>query len=369
MAQRPEPRTGHPYYMYEMIQGQPDSITRILNEEGDAVKALADRIGSADRVHLVGIGTSWHGSLVGEFQLRNVAGRDDARAWKSFEFCSYPPELGPQDMVIVNSHSGTRVYSSRALEMAKARGAQTANVTGLESDAKSSLSDVVIRTSTREMSSTHTISHTAAMTVLAMVATELGLRAEKQQAASLQKELGRLPGLVEAALTQELAIQNSAQQAQDVTRFYFLGWGPNASTAYEVALKIEEAAYLTTEGFQVEQYLHGPYVATAPGTMVTYIAPPGPGRDRLINSIEATSTVGARTVALVEGEDPEISGLVHTAISLPAVPEALTPIVYVVTLQLFTYWLAVRAGQNPDTFRLNNPVYMAAREKWNPFSM
>ncbi len=367
MSQRPEPRTGHPYYMYEMIQGQPDSITRILNEEGDAVKALADRIGSAERVHIVGIGTSWHGSLVGEFLMRNVAGRNDARAWNSFEFCSYPPELGPQDVVIINSQSGTRRYSSRALEMAKAGGAQTASVTGLESDVKSSLSDVVIRTSIRDRSSAHTICHTAAMTVFAMVATELGLRAEKPQATALQKELGRLPGFVEAALAQEPATQNWAQQAQDVNRFYFVGWGPNASTAYEVALKIKEAAYLTTEGFQLEQYLHGPYVATAPGTMVTYIAPPGPSRDRLINTIEVTSTVGARTVALVEGEDPEISRLVHTAISLPAVPEALTPIVYLVTLQLFTYWLAVRAGQNPDTFRLNNPVYMAAREKYIQF--
>lgn len=134
-----------------------------------------------------------------------------------------------------------------------------------------------------------------------------------------------------------------------------------------MALKIKEAAYLTTEGFQLEQYLHGLYMATAPGTMVTYIAPPGPSRDRLINTVEVTSTVGARTVALVEGEDPEISRLVHTAISLPAVPEALTPIVYLVPLQLFTYWLALRAGQNPDTFRLNNPVHMAAREKFMGF--
>ncbi|MCH8062965.1 MAG: SIS domain-containing protein [Chloroflexi bacterium] len=367
MTQRPEPRTGHPYHMYEMIQGQPDAIERVLNEEVDAVRALADRIESAERVHIVGIGTSWHGPLVAEFLLRNVAGRDDARAWNSFEFCSYPPELGPQDLVIIMSHSGTRVYSSRALEMAKARGAQTANVTGLESDAKSSLSDVVIRTSIRDRSSAHTICHTTAMTVLAMVATELGLRAEKEQAISLQKGLEGLPGFVEAALAQEPAIQNWAQQAQDVKRFYFVGWGPNTSTAYEVALKIKEAAYLTTEGFQLEQYLHGPYVATAPGTMVTYIAPPGPSRDRLINIIEATRTVGARTVALVEREDPEISRLVHTAISLPALPEALTPIVYVVALQLFTYWLAVRAGRSPDTFRFDDPVYMAARERYIQF--
>ena len=42
----------------------------------------------------------------------------------------------------------------------------------------------------------------------------------------------------------------------------------------------------------------------------------------------------------------------------------LTPIVYLVPLQLFTYWLAVRDGRNPDTFRLQDPAHLAARERY-----
>ncbi len=359
-----EPRTGHPYYMHDMIQGQPASIARILNEEGDAVKSLAGMVASSERIHVVGIGTSWHAAIVGEHLLRLSGGHEDARAWNSFEFCTYPPTLGPQDTVVVLSHSGAKQYSAKALEMAKAAGAKTANVTSLESEAKADLANVVIRTSIRDKSSAFTISHTGAMTVLAMLAAEVGVLVGRAEAQTLQSDLGGLSKLVEGALPEEPAIQRWAQQAQDVQRFYFAGWGPNASTAFEVALKIKEAAYKTTEGFQLEQYLHGPYVATEPGTMVTYIAPPGSVQERLKDIIGATATVGARTAALVERGDIEISNLVNTAISLPAVPEALTPIVYLVPLQLFTYWLAVRDGRNPDTFRLNDPVHSAARERY-----
>ena len=72
-----EPRTGHPYYMHDMIQGQPASIARILNEEGDAVKSLAGMVASSERIHVVGIGTSWHAAIVGEHLLRvSQAGAD-----------------------------------------------------------------------------------------------------------------------------------------------------------------------------------------------------------------------------------------------------------------------------------------------------
>ena len=127
-----EPRTGHPYYMHDMVLGQPASIARILSEEGDSIKSLAGLVASSERVHIVGIGTSWHAALVGEHLLRLAGGREDARAWNSFEFCTYPPKLGARDTVVVLSHSGVKQYSAKALEMAKAAGAKTANVTSLE---------------------------------------------------------------------------------------------------------------------------------------------------------------------------------------------------------------------------------------------
>lgn len=364
MSMQVEPRPSHPYYMYDNILGQPSAIARVLNGERDSVRALAQSVNSAERVHVVGIGTSWHASLVGEHLLRTIGGRQDARAWNSYEFCAYPPSLGAGDLVIVMSHRGTKMYSAQALEMAKAGGAHTALVTGIGSGGKLELAEVVLRTSPQDRSAAFTISHTTAMTALAMLATEVGVEAGRAEARELQRSLTRLPRLVEAALAPEPEVRQWARQSVDVKRSYFIGWGPNASTAYEVALKLKEAAYVTTEGFQLEQYLHGPFVATEPGCMVAFIAPPGPGRGRATTIIEAANAVGAHTVAIFQEGDEELSRLVKTAIAMPAAPEALTPIVYLAPLQLFTYWLAVELEHNPDVFRLDDPIYKAARQKY-----
>ena len=364
MTSQAEPRSSHPYHMHEAIFGQPSAIGRILDEERESIGALARAVEAATRVLVVGIGTSWHAALVGEHLLRTLAGREDARAWNSFEFDAYPPAIGPGDMVIVMSHRGTKRYSLRALEAARAAGAATAIVTGIGSDARVDLADVVVRTSTQDLSSAFTISHTGAMTALAMLASELGASAGRPGVEEVRQELKRLPGLVDTALQLEPEVRGWAREGLNAERQYFAGWGPNASTAYEAALKIKESSYLKTEGFQIEQYLHGPYVATHPGVMATFIAPPGPGRGRAIEIIAAVNTVGGHTAALVEEGDKEVSSMVETSLSLPAMSEALTPIVYLVPLQLFTYWLAVESKRNPDVFRLDDPAHNAARQNY-----
>ena len=75
--------------------------------------------------------------------------------------------------MIVMAHSGTKHYSGEALALAKASGASTALVTCLTSEAKVDQADVVLRTTYRDRSSAFTISHTGAMTALAMVASKV----------------------------------------------------------------------------------------------------------------------------------------------------------------------------------------------------
>ena len=113
-----ELRTGHPYHMHDAIMAQPESIARVISEEGENVSAVAELVRGSSRVHVVGIGTSWHAALIGEHLLRTVGNREDARAWNSFEFYTRPPSLGDDDAVIVLSHRGTKTYSLRSLEHA-----------------------------------------------------------------------------------------------------------------------------------------------------------------------------------------------------------------------------------------------------------
>lgn len=353
--------TNHPYFMHEAIHDQPDAMSRILAEERDSVAAVAEAAKDSERVHIVGIGTSWHAALVGEYLLRTVGRREDARAWNSFEFALTPPSLDESDLVIVMSHRGTKRYSARALELARNAGASTTIVTGISSAADTGLTDLVVRTTKAEQSSAFTVSHTGAMTCLAMLAARLG---DSPEATLLNNELSRLPDLVSGALGREDEIREWASATRDVQRHYFTGWGPNASTAYEAALKMKEANYTTTEGLHLEQYLHGPFVSTDQGCQVIFVAPPGAGDDRVGDVIGATRAVGARTAAIIEAGDLNRASAVDIAINVPAVTDLLSPIVYLVPLQLYTYWLAVELGNNPDTFRLDDPRHNSAREHY-----
>ena len=119
---------------------------------------------------------------------------------------------------------------------------------------------------------------------------------------------------------------------------------------------MKEANYTTTEGLHLEQYLHGPFVSTDEGCLVTFIAPPVEDpEDRTIDIIGAATEVGARTAAILQTGDESRAPLVDTVISVPECDEMFSPIVYLAPLQLLTYWLALELGHNPDTFRLDGP--------------
>lgn len=357
MTLSPE-RASHPYHMHDAITDQPQAIARVISEESHNVRDLAGLVQRAARVHVVGIGTSWHAALIGEDLLRNHAGRHEARAWNSYEFCDRPPPLAEDDLVIVLSHRGTKTYSARALELARNSGASTALLTGIGSDARRDPAQVVVETSQPDPSSAFTISHTAAITALTMLAVELSGQ-------NSTDSLSDLPDAVQAAIATEEAVKEWAAESTDVQRFYFVGTGTNASTAYEAALKMKEANYTTTEGLHLEQYLHGPFVSTDEGCLVTFIAPPvSDSDDRVIDLMKAVTEVGARTAAVVQKGDSARTNLVDTVVSVPECPGIYSPIVYLVPLQLLTYWLALELGCNPDVFRLNDPKHVAARRHY-----
>lgn len=350
--------------MYEAIQSQPVAIDRVITEERLAITDAATLINKARYVHIVGVGTSWHAALVGEYLFRTLLNTLYSRAWNSFEFVTAPPPLNSSDVVIVLSHRGTKSYSIEALQLARQHGCSVILVTGIGSKARTDLADVVIRTCPEEISSAFTVSHTTALTALMMISTQVANHKTKANIEKALDTIGDLPRLVTSALNLDSETAEWAHFVNGSNRYYFAGWGPNESSAYEVALKIKETSYVTTEGFQLEQYLHGPFVATEKGTTVTFICPPGPGHDRTKDLIKTVKAVGGYTVGLVHPQDKEVRTLLDRAITLPDCPDLLTPIVYLIPLQLFTYWLALEQECNPDVFRLNDSDHRAAKRNY-----
>ena len=354
--------------LYRSIHAQPQAVRELL-ADWDGPSKAAEKLSQTNRIFISGIGTSFHASTVGEYLLRSVGA--DAWAVRSFEFVHYPRPLRSDDGVIVVSHRGSKLHGIGALQRAVESGVVTVGITGLNS--KMQGADAIIETVEQDPSSTHSISYIGAMVRLSQIAVKLGeLTGNERQAERLKQGLTQLPTLMEDILSRENAVRQIAQEAvAQSRRIYFVGAGPNAVTAPEGALKAKEAAYVTTEGFELEQAIHGPQVAFEVDDLLIPISVNGAAQSRMADFLLALSEIGSRVWLIGEAPTPETAGLftrqgwsqfaVCDGVDLA---EELTPMLTVLPVQLLADFLATARGTNADSFRKDQETYDKAGSRF-----
>jgi glutamine---fructose-6-phosphate transaminase (isomerizing) len=280
-----------PTGLYRSIHAQPEAVRALLADWEGPAKA-AEKLARAKRIFVSGIGTSFHAATVGEYLLR-FAG-EDAWAVRSFEFVHYSRPLRDDDAVIVISHRGSKLHGNLAVEHALASGVTTIGITGRNS--KMQGASPILETVDQDPSSTHSISYIGALTRLAQVAARLAaINGHVEQSGALEQGLERIPALMEDILSREQDVREVANEAvAHHRRLYYIGAGPNAVTAPEGALKAKEAAYVTAEGFELEQGIHGPQVAFETEDLLIPISVRGPAQARMADFLLALSEIGSR---------------------------------------------------------------------------
>jgi len=350
--------------LYRSIHAQPQAVRELLANWDGPTQAAA-RLVRTNRILLAGIGTSFHAATIGEYLLRLA--RADAWALRSFEFVNYSRPLRADDGVIVISHRGSKLHGNLAVQRAVEAKVLTVGITGKNS--KMQGPDIVIETVEQDPSSTHSISYIGALTRLAQIAARLAaLLGHTEQAQRLEQGLLQIPSLMENILAREDEIRSIAREAAtNSRRIYFVGAGPNAVTATEGALKAKEAAYVTAEGFELEQAIHGPQVAFEADDLLIPICVKGNGLARMTDFLLAMSEIGPRTWLI--GEIPTVEteelfkheGWARFAICDGVnLPEELTPLLAALPVQLLAEFLAAARGTNADSFRADQEAYKRA---------
>lgn len=358
-------RERHPFHMHDEIHEQPEAVERSIRLVAERGAPVAAALSRARRVFVLGSGTSLHAAEVGAWMLRAFSrGKIDARAQQSFEFTTYAAGLRPDDVAVVVSHSGGTYAALRALERARRSGMETVTVTGFPDGETGRLATHVLPTGfPRELGWAHTASYVAAIASFAALANDLADPAERL-------ELGQLPDAVRDALSLEDMAHRVAAGAVLAERetggahIVFVGGGPNEATAREAQLKVLETSYLHATAFELEQSLHGPLAGVDAGSLLVIIAPPGVASDRAAGLARAALDIGCTPLALVGEENSEAFEDCHRLLLPTGIPEVLTPITSVVPLQLFSYFLAVGKGLNPDLIRRDDERYREARSRY-----
>jgi glucosamine--fructose-6-phosphate aminotransferase (isomerizing) len=356
--------------MHDAILAQPACIERMLASQRDIIERAAAAAAKRKRIVFAGIGTSLNAARLGAFFLRHfTGGRALVAVEQSFELVHYPLALGPDDAVILSSHRGWKNFSVAALKSARAAGALAIAVTGELGGEGMGLADFRIATCEQEDSFAHTKSFSTALAALALFAVRVAQHrkqlAESDVAQAL-REIETVASRVRDALACESACADAAKEIAARPRLIFAGAGPQWTLAREAALKVKETSYLHAEGFEAEEFLHGPFSEMdARASFVALLvdgagAQPSPAFARLVQALRAVGELGVHRVAIVSGSaSREIPA--ERVIELAAVPEWLSAFTHLIPVQFLSYYLALARGTNPDTGRQHEPAHARAQ--------
>jgi glucosamine--fructose-6-phosphate aminotransferase (isomerizing) len=361
-----------PVFAHEMLREiyeQPQALSRTLALylSGKALKPevaslLAGWPNPAGEILIAASGSSRHAGLYGEILLEDLCGLAVDVEYASEYSCR--GGHGANDLrhpsVLVLSQSGETSDTLAALEEARRRGQRTLAITNHAASTMAHEADVSMPLGAGlEKAIPATKSFTCQLAILYLLALYEGARLGRMDAAALAaqiEELLAVPGKVEAGLDgwreQMAALANKYQSADS---FLYLGRGIHYAIAREGALKLKEASYVHAEGYPAGELKHGPNALVSDRVPLVALATVDRALEASVARYEMTRQLlremkeqGAKVIALANADDTEIGALASDCVRVPPASEYLLPILEVVPLQLFSYFMALEHGVDVD---------------------
>jgi glucosamine--fructose-6-phosphate aminotransferase (isomerizing) len=349
--------------IFEQPQGLHDTIApRISLPEGvvqlNEVPIRREELQKVCRINIVASGTSRHAGMTGQYMIEDLANVPvDVDYASEFEYRN--PMIGQSELTIVITQSGETADTGAAQREAKKRGSRTVAISNVAGTTIAREADGVIYTlAGPEISIASTKAFTAQMAALFLFALHLAQARESLSSDRREfyiRELLDLPGKVKRTLECVEQCEKIASEFHKVDDFLFMGRAIHYPIAMDGALKLKEVSYVHAEGYPTGETKHGPNALIDENLPVVIIATRDPADagsmlryGKTVSNIAGFKKQSSRVIALVSEDDTEVRKLVDHAIPIPHAPELLSPILEIVPLQLFAYYMAVKRGLDVD---------------------
>jgi glucosamine--fructose-6-phosphate aminotransferase (isomerizing) len=349
--------------IFEQPRGLHDTIApRIALPEGvvqlNEVPISRDDLRGLSRINIVASGTSRHAGMVGQVMIQELAVIPVDVDYAS-EFEHRNPLIGQSELTIVITQSGETADTTAAQREAKARGSRTVAISNVAGTTIAREADGVIYTlAGPEISIASTKAFTAQMAALFLFALYLGQARgtlSNDRRAQYVRELLEVPDKLSSLLSCSAQVEHIADEFCKVNDFLFMGRAIHYPVAMDGALKLKEVSYVHAEGYPTGETKHGPnalidehlpvvIIATRdkkdPGSMLRF--------QKTLSNIDGFKRQAGRVIALATEGDQEVQKRADHTIFIPETSELVSPILEIVPLQLFAYYMAVKRGLDVD---------------------
>jgi len=350
---------GYRYFMLKEIMEEPEVIEnairgRLLIEEGSVklggLTSISDKLREINRLILIACGTASYAARVGEYMLEEYA-EIPTEVDIGSEFRYRKPIVDKNTAAVFVSQSGETADTLAALKEMKKKGILTLGITNVVGSTQAKETDAGVYTrSGLEIGVASTKVFLGQLTTLAMLTVYLGRQREMAlvMGKRIVSELSKLPELAKEILKLAPEIEKLAKKYKDFKNFWFIGRKYNAPVALEGALKLKEISYLHAEGVAGGELKHGSLALIDESFPTIAICPSDSVYEKMISNIEEIKARGGPIIAIATQGNEAIKNLVDDVIYIPKTLEMLTPLLSVIPLHLFVYYMAVLLGCDVD---------------------
>lgn len=350
---------GYEHFMLKEIHEQPKAVKDTLTGriglgekvKLDDIKITEEDLKNINRVYIVACGTAYHAGVVGKTILERTI-KIPVEIDVASEFRYREPIIDNKTLMIVLSQSGETADTLAALRLAKDNGARVLAITNVVGSSIARDSDDVLYTwAGPEIAVASTKAYVTQLVMIYIVSlyfAELKNSMSLEEIEEMKAELLGISDKITEIFKQEEAIKKIAELDKDANDMYYLGRGLDYAVAMEGSLKTKEISYIHSESYAAGELKHGTIALIEEGTPVIAIATQEHLFDKTVSNVREVTTRGARVLGIAMEGHTAIENVVDSVIYIPRVNPILAPVLSVVPLQLFSYYIAKARGCDID---------------------
>ncbi len=346
----------YPHFMLKEIFEGPQTIQASsrgrVKAEGHTIKLgglenVAEQLRYIDRIVIVACGTSYYAGLVGEYLIEELAGIPvEVQLASEFKYRDEP--FSRSTALLAISQSGETADTIAAIKKVEDYGVLKLGVVNAVGSTIARITDSgVYCHAGHEQSVASTKAFMAQVTVLTEIALYLSAGRTKLYRPVID-ELLALPEKAKQVLESSKDIQKFAKKYANYRDFLFIGRKYLFPCALEGALKLKEISYIHAEGYAAGEMKHGPLAMIDDNFPTFALACDGPLLEKTISNIEEIKARKGPVVAIATEGNTQIKKLTPDVMYIPKTLEQLQPLLVVIVLQLFAYYVAVEKDLNVD---------------------
>lgn len=349
---------GYQHFMIKEIHEEPKALrdtmaSRIVNGRVNLsdLNITRGQLERAGKIIIIACGTAYHAGVVGKYVIEKLA-RIPVDVEIASEFRYKDPLINKDNIVIVISQSGETADTLAAMRMCKNVGAKVIAVTNVVGSTVSREADHVVYTwAGPEIAVASTKAYATQLLCMYMMALDFADkmgRISQEQYSRIIEEMKKLPELAQEILDDKELIQRCADETFNSSSIFYMGRGLDYAVAMEGSLKLKEISYIHSEAYAAGELKHGTIALIEEGTPVVALATQKGLFEKTLSNIKEVKARGAFVIAVAMKGDTDIEKEADRVIYIPRVYDILTPVLVVIPLQLYAYYVAVAKGCDVD---------------------